>query len=313
MDKLKEYIKPGDYIADLGCSEEPGWYSFIPGNCRIDAFDIRNIAIRRPNTEFYKANIELLYREADFKEKYDVAVANHIFEHVSDAEKFAQSIAHILKLNGLVHVAVPDAADFADCFYRLVFRGGGHIQRFTNDDLTGLMAKYGFELIEKWPWEEDYGWLKNVSGNLEPFGLSMMEPDEIIYIADVLKKELNKEKGYWYGWGMVFKKAVNMNIMAEDIYAAPEIVEIYPSQAVYGEGFLVQPNGLSALAVRGKNLTYGISICFEERELETDYDGKDTLTACIPKELLFPGKHKISLSYLSRNVAKEHIFEVVER
>lgn len=311
MDRIKNYVKPGDYIADLGCSEEPRWYAKIPASCRIDGFDIRRIEVRRPNTAFYKANIELLYKEHDFKDKYDFVVANHIFEHVRNPYRLAKSMAQILKLNGLAHIAVPDASDFADRFYRLIFRGGGHIQKFTRNDLPRLMAEYGFELMDQWRWEEDYGWLENASGKLPSFGLGMMGADEIQYIAKVLKTELTKDKGYWYGWGMIFKKKEQVEILTEYSYSVPEIVKLYPTEARFQESFLLQPNGLSALVVQGKNLTYGICICFDGIELETDYDGDVTLTACVPGNLLTCGMHMVCLSYLSKMITPDKIFMVL--
>jgi hypothetical protein len=89
-------------------------------------------------------------------------------------------------------------------FYRLIHSdGGGHIVKFSKDEFIELMVAHGFELIEEGVWADDWRWLSELfsqKATLEHYGVSSIQEEDIRYIADVFRKELTPERGYWYGY-----------------------------------------------------------------------------------------------------------------
>ncbi len=142
----------------------------------------------------------------DLNGSFDLAVADHIFEHVSDTESLAESISMVLCQGGYVHIGIPDATNFTDRFYRLIHRdGGGHISQFTKDSMIRLMDKHGFDMQEVCPWPDDWRWFDSLY-SLKNYQIDFVTQEEVKYIADVFRKELTPEKGYFYGWEFIFKK-----------------------------------------------------------------------------------------------------------
>jgi len=71
-----------------------------------------------------------------------------------------------------------------------------------------------FELIEEGIWADDWNWfseLFSTKETLENYGISSIKEDDIRYMADVFRKELTVEKGYWYGFEFLFKKIQNVD------------------------------------------------------------------------------------------------------
>jgi len=59
-------------------------------------------------------------------------ISNHSLEHFEDLEGALSEIGRVVKPDGALFVAVPDAATLTDRIYRWLGRGGGHVNRFTN-------------------------------------------------------------------------------------------------------------------------------------------------------------------------------------
>ena len=66
-------------------------------------------------------------------ESFSLVICHHSLEHFSDIEGAIDEIRRVLKPAGRLFVTVPDGMSFTDRLYRLLFCGGGHIQRFTFD------------------------------------------------------------------------------------------------------------------------------------------------------------------------------------
>jgi SAM-dependent methyltransferase len=77
---------------------------------------------------------------------FHLVVSNHSLEHFNELEATIRETGRILKPDGVLYVAVPDATTFADRVYRWLGRGGGHVNPFRSPEevaalvnrLTGL-------------------------------------------------------------------------------------------------------------------------------------------------------------------------------
>jgi SAM-dependent methyltransferase len=77
---------------------------------------------------------------------FDFVVSNHSLEHFVELEATIREIGRVLRPDGVLYVAVPDAGTLADRIYRWLARGGGHVNPFRAPEevrtlvnrLTGL-------------------------------------------------------------------------------------------------------------------------------------------------------------------------------
>ncbi|MGH9675068.1 MAG: class I SAM-dependent methyltransferase [Bryobacteraceae bacterium] len=74
---------------------------------------------------------------------FDAVIASHSLEHFENLKDALQEIGRVIKRDGALFVAVPDARTVTDRIYRWVGRGGGHVNRFDCEEkLMEMMASY---------------------------------------------------------------------------------------------------------------------------------------------------------------------------
>jgi SAM-dependent methyltransferase len=74
---------------------------------------------------------------------FDAVIANHSLEHFDHLDAALREIARVVKPQGSVYVAVPDASTFSDKLYRWLASGGGHVNAFTSrDELIALVERH---------------------------------------------------------------------------------------------------------------------------------------------------------------------------
>jgi SAM-dependent methyltransferase len=79
---------------------------------------------------------------------FDLIICHHSLEHFPDADAVIKEIARVLKPTGRLFVSVPDGRSFSDGLYRLLLAGGGHLQKYTFDDLVGRVeSRTGLRLV----------------------------------------------------------------------------------------------------------------------------------------------------------------------
>ena len=72
---------------------------------------------------------------------FDFVVCHHSLEHFRDAAGVIREIRRVLKPRGRLFVSVPDGRSFSDRFYRFLFCGGGHLQRFSLESVVGAIEE----------------------------------------------------------------------------------------------------------------------------------------------------------------------------
>lgn len=74
---------------------------------------------------------------------FDFIVMNHVLEHVSPLKPSLQEIGRLVKRDGAIYIAVPDARTFSDRLYRKSFRNrGGHVNLFDSAQKLGAMVAW---------------------------------------------------------------------------------------------------------------------------------------------------------------------------
>lgn len=224
---VEKYVKNAKTIFDIGTGPNGStWWSTANSNTKIIGIDMFFFPTDKPkNVSVYKydasilntittsINLEKHVKDNEFKKetvnlknKFDLVIANHVLEHVKSPENTIKGISKLLKKDGLAYVGIPDGFNFTDIFYHLVHpENGGHIQRLVKEDIIASFKKNGLETVSEKVWVDDWLWFEKCY-DYKNRGIQFIDEKDIKFIADTFRKELTPEKGFYYGWELIFKK-----------------------------------------------------------------------------------------------------------
>jgi 2-polyprenyl-3-methyl-5-hydroxy-6-metoxy-1,4-benzoquinol methylase len=180
----------------------------VPQNTKIFKYDASNLnrLNRFSNLEVFQGDQHFTRQRINLVNKFDLVVANHVLEHVKSPQNLVKGISKLIKKNGIAYVAFPESTNFTDIFYHLIHaEGGGHIQKLTKDLIEKLFLKNGFKTLHVGKWPDDWLWFEK-QFDFKGRNIKYTNQKEISFLANVFRKELTPQKGYFYGWEMVFKK-----------------------------------------------------------------------------------------------------------
>lgn len=123
-------------VLDLGCDKR----SFDAGATAACVFRLdREISFRDPAEAAVQADAARL-PFADHS--FNAIVSNHSLEHFDDLEGALREIGRVVRHDGSLYIAVPDASTFCDKLYRWLSNGGGHVNPFTSSkDLAAMIER----------------------------------------------------------------------------------------------------------------------------------------------------------------------------
>jgi len=123
MDELLRGLPDHSLVLDLGCGS--GTFAHAGWNFTVVGVDLE--PGRKAN--FVQADAAKL----PFLDKtFDAVISNNSLEHVIDYLDALSEIGRVLKPNGSIYIAVPDATTITDKIYRSLARGGGHVNQFSS-------------------------------------------------------------------------------------------------------------------------------------------------------------------------------------
>lgn len=141
MHEIISHLPPGARVLDLGCGK-----GSFPAN---DGLIIRADRAR-PSAfdggEFVECDASALPFRA---ESFFAVIANHSLEHFDDLPGTIAEIARILRPDGCLYIAVPDASTLTDRLYRWLFHGGEHVNAFRSapELARTISVATGFPLV----------------------------------------------------------------------------------------------------------------------------------------------------------------------
>jgi SAM-dependent methyltransferase len=71
----------------------------------------------------------------------DLLICHHALEHLAPLEGTLAEMARVLTPDGRCYISVPNGYSLCDAIYRLVFLGGGHVNRFRRDEVVRLVEQ----------------------------------------------------------------------------------------------------------------------------------------------------------------------------
>jgi SAM-dependent methyltransferase len=72
---------------------------------------------------------------------FSAVILNHSLEHFDDLNNALREIGRVIRSNGCLFVAVPDASTLTDKIYRWLARGGGHVNMFISPCRTAAVIE----------------------------------------------------------------------------------------------------------------------------------------------------------------------------
>lgn len=227
MSGIEKYLKGKKKIFDVGTGPKgSSWWQnvetdaqitgidllfypkLVPVNVKIYKYDASVLSNIKPKETLgrYSPPNEFTSEKVSWYKKFDMAVANHVLEHVDNPENLIKGMSKLVKKNGIIYCGFPDYRNFTDVFYHLIHPdGGGHIQQLTNINVKKMFEKYGFKMLECNIWPDDWNWFQTCY-DPKNFGIKHINQTQIDYLCDTFRHLLTPRSGYFYGWEMVFKK-----------------------------------------------------------------------------------------------------------
>src|SRR5580698_10266210 len=140
MQKLLQSLPPNSRVLDLGARS--GSFAIARQDQCVVRLDLE-IPARKGAGLYVSANAA---RMPFCGQAFDAVIANHSLEHFVELEATLSEIGRVMKQDGILYVAVPDASTLTDRIYRWLARGGGHVNAFRTprdvidpvEKLTGL-------------------------------------------------------------------------------------------------------------------------------------------------------------------------------
>ena len=124
MYQLLEGLPPDSRVLDLGA----GSGSFVPP--RSDLLLVR-LDLCRPHEPGEGSYVIADAAQMPFAGRsFDLIVSNHSLEHFVALHDTLKEMGRVVKPDGALYVAVPDAGTLTDRIYRWLGRGGGHVNPF---------------------------------------------------------------------------------------------------------------------------------------------------------------------------------------
>ena len=69
----------------------------------------------------------------------DLVICHHALEHLAPLDETLSEMARVLQPGGRCYISVPNGYSLCDAIYRLLFLGGGHVNRFRKDEVVSLV------------------------------------------------------------------------------------------------------------------------------------------------------------------------------
>jgi SAM-dependent methyltransferase len=137
MHEILRNLTAGARVLDLGSRSG----SFTTDGCQAIRIVRLDLELPPPGSRdgFVQADAARLpFRDHSF----DAVIASHSLEHMTELGEVLQEMGRVVRRDGSLFVAVPDASTFTDHLYRWVYHGGGHVNAFRSADaLAGQISK----------------------------------------------------------------------------------------------------------------------------------------------------------------------------
>jgi SAM-dependent methyltransferase len=148
-------VPSGARVLDYGCGEANYLCDFHDRGIAISGAEIAGHLV-----DACRNNGLDVHRVDDFShipfndEEFGIVYLMQVFEHLRDPHGFMKELARILENDGMLHLALPNAASVWRRIFGRNWVSGWfapfHLFLYNRDALTRLAAEHGFDVVESW-------------------------------------------------------------------------------------------------------------------------------------------------------------------
>lgn len=148
-------VPPGARVLDYGCGQASYLYDFHDRGIAISGAEIASHLVevsRNHGLDVRKVNN---FSQIPFEdESFDIVYLMQVFEHLRDPHRSMQELGRVLKHDGILYLALPNAASI----WRKVFGQNWvtgwfppfHLFCYHRDSLARIAGEHGFEVVKSW-------------------------------------------------------------------------------------------------------------------------------------------------------------------
>jgi SAM-dependent methyltransferase len=147
--------KPGGFILDFGCGTGAFLQYMKKRNWIIAGIEPSETAREQACTN---TGTNIFSTLSQVEKQFDVITLWHVLEHVHDLNKKIQDLKSHLEKDGILLIAVPNHNSLDSKKYGSYWAGYDvprHLWHFSKQDMTKLLAKEGFEIMDTVPMKLD--------------------------------------------------------------------------------------------------------------------------------------------------------------
>jgi SAM-dependent methyltransferase len=140
VEEILDHLAPGSRVLDLG-SRDGSFPAHAYPKLVLIAADLFLPGKIQEGIRFVQADASSLPFAS---RSFDAIILNHTLEHFERLKPALQEIGRVIRADGAIYAAVPDATTFSDRLYRKLFRnGGGHVNLFGSEiELSKVLTWY---------------------------------------------------------------------------------------------------------------------------------------------------------------------------
>jgi SAM-dependent methyltransferase len=208
MNEILRNLRAGAAVLDLGALTGSFPADWCPGALLV------RVDLERPAAGSSDGFVQADAARLPFRDRcFDAVIANHSLEHIRGLTAALGEIGRVVRPNGSLYVAVPDASTFSDRLFRWVYRDdSGHINPFcsagalasditraTGLPLSGARALYSsFEYLNRYYFPARTSWRLWLLGNGNRRSIVMLS-----YAARLFDRVF-RARASAYGWALYF-------------------------------------------------------------------------------------------------------------
>jgi SAM-dependent methyltransferase len=208
MIEILRHLRPGSRVLDLGALTGSFPARLCPGA------SVARVDLEAPKPGTYDGFVQADAGCLPFPDRsFDAVIANHSLEHIQGLSAALREIGRVVRPDGSLFVAVPDASTFSDRLYRWVYQeASGHINPFCSADAlaaeitgaTGLQFAASRALYSSFEYLNRYYFPARTSWRLRAVGNGSRRSIIALSYAARLFDRIFHTRASAYGWAFYF-------------------------------------------------------------------------------------------------------------
>jgi hypothetical protein len=208
MHEILRNLRSGARVLDLGALT-----GTFPAECCPSALVVR-IDLERPAVGSCDGFVQADAARLPFPDHcFDAVIANHSLEHIQGLPDALRDLGRVIRPEGSLYVAVPDASTFSDRLFRWIYRDdSGHVNPFYSADalasditrMTGLKLTAARALYSSFEYLNRYYFGARTSWRLRLVGNGNRGCIVVLSYAARLFDRIFHTRASAYGWALYF-------------------------------------------------------------------------------------------------------------